>query len=89
MRDGRRVGVALYRIVVAGRLEPGHRAELDQFSVEASDRETVLTGPVVDQAQLQGLLDRIAALELVLVSVSRIDEPPNGVPEPAQPPSAP
>jgi hypothetical protein len=74
--------VALYRIVVAGRLEPSHRAELDQFSVEASDQDTVLTGPVVDQAQLQGVLDRIAALELVLVSVNRIDEPSGGGPEP-------
>lgn len=88
MRDGRRVGAALYRIVVAGRLAPRHRAELDQFSVEASDQETVLTGPVVDQAQLQGLLDRIAALELVLVSVNRIDEPSGGGPEAARPPSA-
>lgn len=88
MRHGRLVGAALYRIVVAGQLDRRHRAELDQFSVEVSDRETVLTGPVVDQAQLQGLLDRIAALELVLVSVNRIDEPSGGGPEPAQPPAA-
>jgi len=42
--------------------------------------ETVLHGPVQDQAALYGLLDRIQALGLELVEVRRLpdmpDEPP-------------
>ena len=37
--------------------------------------ETDITGPVVDQAQLHGLLDRIRDLGLELVSVSATVEP--------------
>ncbi len=74
VRDGRRVEEGLYRIVVAGRLEPEQQRELDGLQIEAGDEETTLSGRIVDQAQLQGLLDRIAALRLELVSVNRIDE---------------
>jgi hypothetical protein len=38
--------------------------------------QTAITGPVVDQAQLHGLLDRIRDLGLELVSVSAAVEPP-------------
>jgi hypothetical protein len=72
------VAVARYRIVVGGHLSPRYRAEFDELEIEARDDETVLTGRIVDQAQLQGLLDRIAALKLVLVSVNRLDEPSGG-----------
>jgi hypothetical protein len=72
------VAVARYRIVVGGHLSPRYRAEFDELEIEAGDDETVLTGRIVDQAHLQGLLDRIAALNLVLVSVNRLDEPSGG-----------
>jgi hypothetical protein len=38
--------------------------------------ETVLTGPVVDQAALHGLLRKVRDLGLPLVSVNRIDPGP-------------
>jgi hypothetical protein len=78
VRDGRRVAAARYRIVVGGHLSSRHHVEFDELEIEAGDDETVLTGRIVDQAQLQGLLDRIAALDLVLVSVNRLDEPSGG-----------
>jgi hypothetical protein len=43
--------------------------------------ETVLHGPVQDQAELYGLLDRIQALGLELVEVRRLPDPPPGEPE--------
>ncbi len=44
--------------------------------MEASERsaETVLRGPVTDQAALHGLLDRIQALGLELIEVRRVSE---------------
>jgi hypothetical protein len=38
-----------------------------------ADDETLLTGPVADQAALHGLLDKIRDLGLPLLSVKRID----------------
>jgi len=36
---------------------------------------TILTGPVRDQADLQGLLRRVAGLGLALLSVNALDGP--------------
>lgn len=76
MRDGRLVTGAVYRIVVGGHVDPRLRADLGGLEVEPRGEETVLTGSIVDQAQLQGLLERIAALHLVLVSICRVDPTP-------------
>ncbi len=35
---------------------------------------TTLTGPVVDQAELHGILDRIRDLNLKLIAVTELDE---------------
>ena len=40
------------------------------MALEAEDGQTTITGPVVDQAQLHGLLDRVRDLGLELVSVN-------------------
>ena len=48
---------------------------LDSFEGMASELEpveTVLHGPVRDQAELHGLLDRIPALGLELIEVRRL-----------------
>jgi hypothetical protein len=87
VRDGRRVGAPRYRIVVGGRLEPGQRMEFEEFGIESGDDETVLTGRIIDQAQLQGVLDRIGALNLVLMSVHRLDEPSPAAPRTPAPPN--
>lgn len=35
--------------------------------------ETILAGPVADQAALHGLLDRVHDLNLTLISVNRVE----------------
>ena len=63
---------ASYEIRIRGRVS---RALLDSFegmSSELEPVETVLHGPVRDQAELHGLLDRIQALGLELIEVRRL-----------------
>ena len=43
--------------------------------------ETLLTGPVVDQSALHGLLRKVRDLGLPLVSVNRIEPEPPDVPD--------
>jgi hypothetical protein len=40
--------------------------------------EATLTGPVVDQAALHGLLNQVFSLNLTLISVSRVSGAPPG-----------
>lgn len=42
---------------------------------EDENGETVLSGPLVDQAALHGVLDKIRDLNLTLISVTRTDHP--------------
>ena len=61
-----------YEFRIRGRMS---RALLESFeSMESAPGpvETVLHGPVRDQAELHGLLDRIQALGLELVEVRRL-----------------
>jgi hypothetical protein len=66
-RHGRRP--TSYQIVVRGELSQRFSTAFDGMTVEAGDGQTVITGPVVDQAHLHGLLDRVRDLGLELVSV--------------------
>jgi hypothetical protein len=67
-----------YEVRLGGRLSRALRAEFEDLGLAARDRpvETVLRGPVVDQAALHGLLRRIEALGLELVEVRRIPPTP-------------
>jgi hypothetical protein len=58
-----------YRIVV--RAEIGQRFALafEGMEVKISEGRTIITGEVIDQSHLHGILDRINALGLELVSV--------------------
>jgi len=42
--------------------------------VQGPDGETVLTGPVIDQAALHGILNRIRDLGVPLLSVRRVEQ---------------
>jgi hypothetical protein len=71
--NGHRAG-SRYRIVVEGGLGPRFREAFADFEIEAQGRDTALEGMVADQAQLQGVLDRLAALNLSLVSVAKLGD---------------
>ena len=61
-----------YRITIAGGLgEVGHEAFPDLL-IESNDTNTVLVGDL-DQAALYGTLNRILALGLELVELSRLN----------------
>ena len=62
-----------YRLVVVGELGPRYASAFDGMTLRAHDGETAISGPIIDQSHLQGLLDRIASLGLTLHSVTPIE----------------
>lgn len=65
---------AIYEIRVRGRVTDWLLAELTDLDATVVAGDTLLHGPLVDQAALHGLLDRIQALGLELVEVRRVPE---------------
>jgi hypothetical protein len=64
----------LYEIRLKGRLDARWAAWIDGLSLtHESDGTTVIHGPVVDQAALHGLLQKVRDLGLPLVSVIQLD----------------
>jgi hypothetical protein len=59
-----------YEIVVRGELSQRYSTAFEGMALEAEYGQTTITGPVVDQAHLHGLLDRVRDLGLELVSVN-------------------
>jgi hypothetical protein len=64
----------LYEIRIRGRVSQTVLDTFDQMESSAERVETILHGPVRDQAELHGLLHRIQALGLELVEVRRLPE---------------
>jgi hypothetical protein len=64
---------AHYEIRVDGVLDQSWRAWFDGLGIDSDDSQTVISGPVADQAALRGLLDRVCDLGLVVISVRRLD----------------
>ena len=64
---------AHYRIKLKGHLDHNWSDWFEQMAICARGRETILTGPVADQAALHGLLIRIRDLNLTLLSVEQTD----------------
>ena len=65
-----------YEIRIRGRVSEALLEDFGGLEQSTEKVETVLHGPVVDQAALHGLLQRIEALGLELVEVRRL--PPGG-----------
>ncbi len=61
-----------YRIKLKGCLNPKWSDWFEQMEISTEGGNTILTGPVADQAALHGLLIRIRDLNLTLLSVERL-----------------
>lgn len=64
----------LYEIRIRGRVSQTVLDTFDHMDSSAERVETILHGPVRDQAELHGLLHRIQALGLEIVEVRRLPE---------------
>ena len=65
--------VTRYEIRIEGQLAPRWSAWFDGLSITAeADGTTAITGPVVDQAALHGLLQKLRDVGLPLVSVTAL-----------------
>ena len=62
-----------YQITVKGHLDNRWADWFEDLTITALDNgETLLTGPVVDQAALHGLLRKVRDLAMPLISVTRV-----------------
>ena len=64
----------IYRIVVRSELSRQYAAAFEGMEMEMKNGDTVLTGEIIDQPQLFGILDRINGLGLQLMSVQALRE---------------
>jgi hypothetical protein len=67
-----------YRLRIRGHLDPAWSSWFDGLTIrQRNDGTTTLTGPLVDQAELYGLLGRLRDLGATLLGVQRLppDEP--------------
>jgi hypothetical protein len=63
-----------YRIVMRSELSDAYAVAFEGMEMETKDGVTVLTGNIVDQPHLYGILDRMNGLGLKLVSVQTMPE---------------
>ena len=63
-----------YRLTVEGELSDRMRSAFEGMTLTRERGNTVFTGPVRDQAELQGLLQRVSELGLTLLSAIAVDE---------------
>ena len=66
-----------YEIRVSGLVPESLLAEIEGVHVMVEPVQTVLRGPVVDQAALHGIINRLQRLGLDLIEVRRLSEEPS------------
>lgn len=64
----------VYRIVVRSELSDRYAVAFEGMEMETKSGNTILTGEVIDQPHLYGILDRINGLGLKLLSVQALPE---------------
>ncbi len=63
----------IYQIRIKGHLDPRWEEWFDGLTITLEEAgDTLLTGPVVDQAALHGLLRKVRDLGMPLLSVNRV-----------------
>jgi hypothetical protein len=66
-----------YRLTVQGELSDNLELAFPGMTLTSSGGNTALTGDVRDQAELQGLLQRVSGLGLTLLEAKALDDPPS------------
>jgi hypothetical protein len=74
------MGPTIYRIVVRGELSQRYVPAFDGMTLATGEGQTAIIGPVIDQAHLHGLVDRVGELGLELLSVNIMPEPASSEP---------
>ena len=64
----------VYRIVMRSELPDKYAVAFEGMEMETKNGDTVLTGEIIDQPHLFGILDRINGLGLQLLSVQALPE---------------
>jgi hypothetical protein len=65
----------IYQIIVQGHLDYEWADWFEGLTITlGKNGETFITGPVIDQAALYGLIKKVRDLGLILISVSRIEK---------------
>jgi hypothetical protein len=67
-----------YEIRIRGRVSPAVLETFDAMESDVEPVETILHGPVRDQAELHGLLHRLQSLGLELIEVRRLPDSSHG-----------
>lgn len=67
-----------YRLVVKGEIGPLYVSAFEGMEFATAGGVTTLVGPIEDQGQLLGLIQRAASLGLTIVSVAPVDGPGGG-----------
>ena len=62
-----------YRLVVEGELSDGIAIVFEGMTLTHDGGNTVLVGPVRDQAELQGLLQHVSTLGLTLLEATALE----------------
>jgi hypothetical protein len=69
---------ARYQIQVRGALDSRWSVWFDQLAISYdAEGNTLLAGPVIDQAALYGLINRLRDMGLTLLAVARLPAPPS------------
>ena len=62
-----------YRVVVREELDERYASAFEGMCIDSADGQTVISGTITDRSHLHGLLERIDALGLELISVEPED----------------
>ena len=64
----------VYRIVVRSELSDRYASAFESMEMETKNGQTILTGEIIDQPHLFGILDRLNGLGMDLLSVQILSE---------------
>jgi hypothetical protein len=70
-----------YRLTVQGELSDNLRPAFPGMTLTRTDGNTTLTGDIRDQAEFQGLLQRVSGLGLTLLEATAVDDVPGRRPD--------